>query len=158
MVSPADKLNHLRILNESLINTIQQIIPQMRTGNTEFIRRSLGYIQILLIQLQNLIVVFNRLGNRLEKAEKILKIPRNISANTPQVDLERLRDKLNQLMRLPTTAPAPASAPRRWFTNPFARTSGGYSRKLSKSKRKQRRKTPVVVRKRAGHKKASRKK
>jgi hypothetical protein len=155
MVSPADKLNHLRILNESLINTIQQIIPQMRTGNTEFVRRSLGYIQILLIQLQNLVVVFNRLGNRLEKAEKILKIPRNISVNTPQVDLERLRDKLNQLMRLPTTAPAP----RGWFgNNPFSRTSGGYSRKLSKSKRKQRRKTPVVARKRAGHKKASRKK
>ena len=156
MVSPADKLNHLRILNESLINTIQQIIPQMRTGNTEFVRRSLGYIQILLIQLQNLVVVFNRLGNRLEKAEEILKIPRNIYANTPQVDLERLRDKLNQLMRLPTTAPAPA--PRGWFRNPFSRTRGGYSRKLSKSKRKQRRKTPVVARKRAGHKKASRKK
>jgi hypothetical protein len=154
MVSPADKLNHLRILNESLINTIQQIIPQMRTGNTEFVRRSLGYIQILLIQLQNLVVVFNRLGNRLEKAEKILKIPRNISANTPQVDLERLRDKLNQLMRLPTTA----SAPRGWFPNPFAGRSGGYSRKLSKSKRKQRRNTPVVARKRAGHKKVSRKK
>ena len=156
LASPSDKLSLLRILNESLINTIQQVIEQMGTANTDFIRRSLGYIQLLLIQLQNIVVVFNRLDNRLSKIEKNLGMGRNTSTNTSQPDLEALRKQLEELMRLAPTAPAPARTG--WFRNPFARTKGGYSRKLSKTKRKLRRKAPATTRKRAGHKKASRKK
>ena len=156
LASPSDKLSLLRILNESLINTIQQVIEQMGTANTDFIRRSLGYIQLLLIQLQNIVVVFNRLDNRLSKIEKNLGMGRNTSTNTSQPDLEALRKQLEELMRLAPTAPAPARTG--WFRNLFARTKGGYSRKLSKTKRKLRRKAPATTRKRAGHKKASRKK
>jgi hypothetical protein len=156
--SSSDKLNLLRILNESLINTIKQVIEQMGTANTDFIRRALGYIQILLIQLQNLTLVFNRLDKRMGNIEKRLGMGRNTSTNTSQPDLEALRKQLEELMRLAPTAPPPAPvvapAPKRWFRNPFARTKGGYSRKLSKTKRK----TPAKTRKRAGHKKASRRK
>ena len=154
-VSPSDKLSLLRILNESLINTIQQVIEQMGTGNTEFIRRALGYIQILLIQLQNLVVIFNRLDKRLGNIEKRLGMGRNTSTNTSQPDLESLRKQLEEVMRL---APTPPTAPARkgWFR--FFGKKGGYSRKLSKTKRKLRRKAPATARKRAGHKKASRKK
>ena len=157
LASPSDKLSLLRILNESLINTIQQVIEQMGTANTDFIRRSLGYIQLLLIQLQNLVVIFNRLDKRLGNIEKRLGMGRNTSTNTSQPDLESLRKQLEEVMRL---APTPPTAPARtgWFRNLFARTKGGYSRKLSKTKRKLRRKAPATTRKRAGHKKASRKK
>ena len=150
------KLNLLKVLNESLINTIQQVITQMGTANTDFIRRALGYIQLLLIQLQNLVVIFNRLDKRMGKIEKRLGMGRNTSTNTSQPDLKALRTQLEEVMRLAPTAPAPASAPAStgWFRNPFARTKGGYSRKLSKTKRK----TPAKTRKVSGHKKASRKK
>lgn len=141
--SPSDKLNLLKVLNESLINTIQQVITQMGTGNTEFIRRALGYIQILLIQLQNLVVVFNRLDQRLSKIEKHFKIPR-ILTNTSQPDLESLRKQLEELMKLPPPPPAPAPAPvvapapRRWFRNLFARTQNAGRRKTRAGKRKTR--------------------
>lgn len=148
--SPNYKLNLLKVLNESLINTIQQVITQMGTGNTEFIRRALGYIQILLIQLQNLVVIFNRLDKRMGNIEERLGMGRNTSTNTSQSELEALRTQLKQLMLLAPTAPARAG--RGWFG--FFGRKGGYSRKLSKTKRK----TPAKTRKRAGHKKASRKK
>jgi len=154
--SSSDNLNLLRILNESLINTIKQVIEQMGTANTDFIRRALGYIQILLIQLQNLTIVFNRLDKRMGNIEKRLKMGRNTSMNTSQPDLAALRTQLEEVMRLAPSPPVPvvAPAPKGWFRNPFARTKGGYSRKLSKTKRK----TPAKTRKRPGHKKASRKK
>ena len=152
--SSSDKLNLLRILNESLINTIKQVIEQMGTANTDFIRRALGYIQILLIQLQNLALVFNRLDKRMGNIEERLGMGRNTSTNTSQPDLEALRKQLEEVMRLAPTPPAPVVAPNRkgFFGRLFKR--GGYSRKLSKTKRK----TPAKTRKRAGHKKASRKK
>jgi hypothetical protein len=135
--SSSDKLNLLKVLNESLINTIQQVITQMGTGNTEFIRRALGYIQILLIQLQNLVVVFNRLDQRLSKIEGHLGIGYNIPT-TSQPDLEALRKQLEELMRLAPTAPPPAAvAPVRTglFRNPFSITTGG-RRKMRAGKRK----------------------
>jgi hypothetical protein len=144
------KLNLLKVLNESLINTIQQVITQMGTANTDFIRRALGYIQLLLIQLQNLVVIFNRLDKRMGNIEERLGMGRNTSTNTSQSELEALRTQLKQLMLLAPTAPAPA--PRRLFG--FFGRKGGYSRKLSKTKRK----TPAKTRKVSGHKKASRKK
>jgi hypothetical protein len=100
--SPVDNLNLLKILNGSLINTIQQIITQHGRGDAEFVSRSLAYIQILLIQLQNLVFVFNRLGNRLGKIEKNLKIYRNNTLVTSQQDLEALRKQLDELMHLPS--------------------------------------------------------
>ena len=152
--SPKYQLELLKVLNENLIHTIQQVITQMGTTNTDFIRRALGYIQTLLIQLQILIGVFNRLDKRMGKIEKLLKIPRNIPVNS-QPDLQALRTQLEEVMRLAPTAPAPAPAPAPartgWFG--FFGRKGGYSRKLSKTKRK----TPAKTRKRAGHKKASRK-
>ena len=152
--SPKYKLNLLKVLNESLINTIKQVIEQMGTANTDFIRRALGYIQLLLIQLQNLVVIFNRLDKRMGNIEKRLKIHNNIPVNS-QPDLQALRKQLEEVMRLAPTAPAPAPAPAPartgWFG--FFGRKGGYSRKLSKTKRK----TPAKTRKRAGHKKASRK-
>jgi len=154
--SSSDKLNLLRILNESLINTIKQVIEQMGTANTDFIRRALDYIQILLIQLQNLTIVFNSLDKRMGNIEERLGMDRNTSANTSQPDLEALRKQLEEAIRLAPTAPPPAPvvAPKRegFFGRLFKK--GGYSRKLSKTKRK----TPAKTRKRAGHKKASRRK
>ena len=153
--SPKYNLELLRILNESLINTIKQVIEQMGTANTDFIRRALGYIQLLLIQLQNLVVIFNRLDKRMGNIEKRLGMGRNRPVNS-QPDLQALRTQLEEVMRLAPTAPAPAPAPAPartgWFR--FFGKKGGYSRKLSKTKRK----TPAKTRKRAGHKKASRKK
>lgn len=149
--SPAYNLELLRILNESLINTIKQVIEQMGTANTDFIRRALGYIQLLLIQLQNLVVIFNRLDKRMGNIEKRLGMGRNRPVNS-QPDLQALRTQLEQVMRLAPTAPAPAPARRGWFG--FFGRKGGYSRKLSKTKRK----TPAKTRKLSGHKKASRKK
>ena len=149
--SPKYKLNLLKVLNESLINTIKQVIEQMGTANTDFIRRALGYIQLLLIQLQNLVVIFNRLDKRMGNIEKRLGMGRNRPVNS-QPDLQALRTQLEEVMRLAPTAPtAPAPARTGWFG--FFGRKGGYSRKLSKTKRK----TPAKTRKRAGHKKASRK-
>ena len=138
-VSPSNKLSLLRILNESLINTIQQVIEQMAAGNTEFIRRALGYIQILLIQLQKLVVVFNGLDNRMGRIENHFKIPRRLT-NTSQPDLEALRKQLEELMKLPPPAPAPAPAPARtgWLSNPFASRQKAGRRKTRAGKRKTR--------------------
>jgi hypothetical protein len=135
--SPSDKLNLLKVLNESLINTIQQVIEQMGAGNTDSVRRMLGYIQILLIQLQKLVVVFNGLDNRMGRIENHFKIPRRLT-NTSQPDLESLRKQLEELMKLPPPVPAPAPAPRRWFRNPFARTQKAGRRKTRAGKRKTR--------------------
>jgi hypothetical protein len=157
--SPSDNLNLLKVLNESLINTIQQVITQMGAGNTDSVRRMLGYIQILLIKLQKLVVVFNGLDNRMGRIENHFKIPRRLT-NTSQPDLEALRKQLEELMKLPPPVPAPAPVVAPNSTGFFRTilTRGGYSRKLSKTKRKLRRKTPAKTRKRVGHKKASRKK
>ena len=135
--SPNYKLNLLKVLNESLINTIQQVITQMGTGNTEFIRRALGYIQILLIQLQNLVVIFNRLDKRMGRIENHFKIPRRLT-NTSQ--------QLEELMKLPPPPPAPAPAPAPdpapartgLFRNTFARRQNAGRRKTRAGKRKTR--------------------
>ncbi|NDB60720.1 hypothetical protein EB001_20085 [bacterium] len=149
--SPNYKLNLLKVLNESLIHTIQEVITQMGAGNTDSVRRMLGYIQTLLIQLQKLVVVFNGLDNRMGNIEERLGMDRNTSTNTSQSELEALRTQLKQLMLLAPTAPAPAGT--ELLRNNLPIKKGGYSRKLSKTKRK----TPAKTRKRVGHKKASRK-
>ena len=102
--SPRDKLQLLRILYESLINTINDLLKHIKSGNNDLIRRILGYIQILLLQLQHIVMVFNSFDERMGKLEDSARL-NNRSEPINPIDLEKLRGKLELLRGIPNSSP-----------------------------------------------------
>jgi len=102
--SPRDKLQLLRILYESLINTINDLLKHIKSGNNDLIRRILGYIQILLLQLQHIVMVFNSFDERMGKLEDTARL-NNRSEPINPIDLEKLRGKLELLRGIPNSSP-----------------------------------------------------
>ena len=102
--SPRDKLQLLRILYESLINTINDLLKHIKSGNNDLIRRILGYIQILLLQLQHIVMIFNSFDERIGKLEDSARL-NNRSEPINPIDLEKLRGKLELLRGIPNSSP-----------------------------------------------------
>jgi len=102
--SPRDKLQLLRILYESLLNTINDLLKHMKSGNNDLMRRLLGYIQILLLQLQHIVTLFNSFDDRMGKLEDRAGL-NNRSEPINPMDLEKLRVKLELLRGIPTSPP-----------------------------------------------------
>jgi len=76
----------------------------MKSGNNDLMRRLLGYIQILLLQLQHIVTLFNSFDDRMGKLEDRAGL-NNRSEPINPIDLEKLRVKLELLRGIPNSSP-----------------------------------------------------